>query len=77
VQGVPRADREPSRQLRVSGGVDDQRILPRKRGAGGQQRLAPLAKDADDGNLESVDSILGLYGASLEFPTEVMYERAT
>ena len=77
VHGVPPADREPGRQLGASGGVDDQRILPRKRGAGGHQRLAPLAKDADDGNLESVDSISGLCGASREIPTEVMYERAT
>jgi len=77
VHGVPPADREPGRQLGASGGVDDQRIIPRKRGAGDQQRLAPLAKDADDGNLESVDSILGLCGASREIPTEVMYERET
>ena len=77
LQDVPPADREPGRQRGASGGVDDQRILPRKRGAGGQQRLAPLAKDADDCNLESVDSILGLCGASREIPTEVMYERAT
>jgi len=77
VQDVPPADREPGRQRGASGGVDDQRILPPKRGAGGQQQLAPLAKDADDCNLESVDSILGLCGASREIPTEVMYERAT
>jgi len=77
LQDVPPADREPGRQRGASGGVDDQRILPRKRGAGGQQRLAPLAKDADDCNLESVDTFLGLCGALREIPTEVMYERAT
>jgi len=77
LQDVPPADREPDRQLGTSGGVDDQSTLPPKRGAGGQQRLAPLTKDADDCRLESVDSILGLCGASREIPTAVMYERAT
>ena len=77
VQGVPPADREPGRQLGASGGVDDQRIIPHERGAGGQQRLAPVAKDADDGNLVSVDGVLGLCGASREIPSEEMYERAT